>query len=145
METDIGNPIDYTPDIMDESDKKEPSEIDREEPPYYYYPPPQAPMQPQYQEKIDIFSNLDKTAYIVIFVAFILGFFMGKTMQPVILRPGWYSLKVGSWDGVILSKISSAHNEWILRYGVGELRRWYVTRFIFHSLFNFTYFDFFQS
>jgi hypothetical protein len=88
METDIGNPIDYTPDIMDESDKKEPSEIDREEPPYYYYPPPQAPMQPQYQEKIDIFSNLDKTAYIVIFVAFILGFFMGKTMQPVILRPG---------------------------------------------------------
>jgi hypothetical protein len=22
-------------------------------------------------------------------VAFILGFFMGKTMQPVILRPGW--------------------------------------------------------
>jgi len=42
----------------------------------------------QYQEKIDIFSNLDKTAYIVIFVAFILGFFMGKTMQPVILRPG---------------------------------------------------------
>ena len=36
----------------------------------------------------DIFSNLDKTAYIVIFVSFILGFFMGKTMQPVILRPG---------------------------------------------------------
>lgn len=35
----------------------------------------------------DIFNDLDKTAYIVIFVAFILGFFMGKTMQPVILRP----------------------------------------------------------
>jgi len=36
----------------------------------------------------DILSSLDKVAYIVIFVAFILGFFMGKTMQPVILRHG---------------------------------------------------------
>lgn len=35
----------------------------------------------------DLFGDLDKTAYVVIFVAFILGFFMGKTMQPVILRP----------------------------------------------------------
>jgi len=39
-------------------------------------------------EKQDIFSNLDKTGYVIIFVAFLLGFFMGKTMQPVILRPG---------------------------------------------------------
>ena len=38
--------------------------------------------------KKDVFANMDKTAYIVIFVAFILGFFMGKTMQPVILRHG---------------------------------------------------------
>jgi hypothetical protein len=38
--------------------------------------------------KDDIFANLDKTGYIIIFVAFLLGFFMGKTMQPVILRPG---------------------------------------------------------
>jgi hypothetical protein len=36
----------------------------------------------------DILASLDKVAYIVIFVAFILGFFMGKTMQPVILRHG---------------------------------------------------------
>ena len=35
----------------------------------------------------DIFGEFDKTTYIIIFVAFILGFFMGKTMQPVILRP----------------------------------------------------------
>ena len=40
------------------------------------------------QEKYDIFANLDKTGYVIIFVAFLLGFFMGKTMQPVILRPG---------------------------------------------------------
>ena len=51
-----------------------------------YYQQPQAPMAPS-REKIDIFAELGKTAYIIIFVAFILGFFMGKTMQPVILRP----------------------------------------------------------
>jgi len=50
--------------------------------PYYDYPP-------QYDEpkKSDIFGDMSKTTYIIIFVAFILGFFMGKTMQPVILRP----------------------------------------------------------
>ena len=37
-------------------------------------------------QSIDLFGNLDKTAYILIFVTFILGFFMGKTMQPVIIR-----------------------------------------------------------
>lgn len=88
MESDIGNPLEYTPDVLE---KEEPIEDDQhEQEPMYYYPPPPPPPPPQmqYQEKIDIFSNLDKTAYIVIFVAFILGFFMGKTMQPVILRPG---------------------------------------------------------
>jgi len=86
MESDIGNPLEYTPDVLE---KEEPMEDEqREQEPMYYYPPPPPPPQMQYQEKIDIFSNLDKTAYIVIFVAFILGFFMGKTMQPVILRPG---------------------------------------------------------
>jgi hypothetical protein len=44
-------------------------------------PPPQAPAQ-----KRDILSDIDKTTYIIVFVVFILGFFMGKTMQPVILR-----------------------------------------------------------
>lgn len=87
MESDIGNPLEYTPDVLE---KEEPMEDEQreQEPMYYYPPPPPPPPQMQYQEKIDIFSNLDKTAYIVIFVAFILGFFMGKTMQPVILRPG---------------------------------------------------------
>jgi hypothetical protein len=87
MESDIGNPLEYTPDVLE---KEEPMEDEQREqdPMYYYPPPPPPPPQMQYQEKIDIFSNLDKTAYIVIFVAFILGFFMGKTMQPVILRPG---------------------------------------------------------
>ena len=46
-----------------------------------------SPMQPQQpQQHFDVFASLGKTAYIIIFVAFILGFFMGKTMQPVIIR-----------------------------------------------------------
>ena len=53
-----------------------------------FQPPPQQIYPFDEGNKKDIFANMDKTAYIVIFVAFILGFFMGKTMQPVILRPG---------------------------------------------------------
>ena len=60
-----------------------------QEPEFYYephkfmYPPPPEPV-----TKPDPFSNMDKTMYIIMFIAFILGFFMGKTMQPVILRHG---------------------------------------------------------
>jgi len=43
--------------------------------------------QPDEPKKTDIFGDMSKTTYIILFVAFILGFFMGKTMQPVILRP----------------------------------------------------------
>ena len=94
MESDIGNPIEYSPDLMDKegssSIRDALEEPEQEQPVYYYAPPPPPPPSPypMQPEKIDLFSNLDKTAYIVIFVAFILGFFMGKTMQPVILRPG---------------------------------------------------------
>lgn len=81
MDTEIHNPIDYNPQIGDES---EPQHIEEPEPQHYYYPPPPPPPQP----KVDFLAGLDKTAYLVIFAAFILGFFMGKTMQPVILRHG---------------------------------------------------------
>ena len=59
-----------------------------EPPPQGNWPPPQPPMMfmPPPPQKRDIFSEIDKTTYIVAFVVFILGFFMGKTMQPVILR-----------------------------------------------------------
>lgn len=55
-----------------------------QEPDFYYEP--QRFMYPV--NKPDPFSNMDKTMYIIMFIAFILGFFMGKTMQPVILRHG---------------------------------------------------------
>jgi len=50
----------------------------------FYQEPVQAPQ--VIQKKPSIFDEIDKNVWIMIFIAFILGFFMGKTMQPVILR-----------------------------------------------------------
>jgi hypothetical protein len=86
MDTEIGNPIEYNPQVVNEEPLR-----DEQEQQQYYYPPPHMMVPPQVSQetpKPDIFANLDKTAYLVIFAAFILGFFMGKTMQPVILRHG---------------------------------------------------------
>jgi hypothetical protein len=91
METELGNPIEYTPNIPENEqiDDTKGTEMNATMvDPAYYYPPPHVPLPPyQPSQGTDFFSNLDKTAYVVIFVSFILGFFMGKTMQPVILRP----------------------------------------------------------
>lgn len=50
-------------------------------PPTFTTPPP-----PPQSEKTDFFSTIDKSTWIIAFAVFLLGFFMGKTMQPVILR-----------------------------------------------------------
>jgi len=54
-----------------------------------FNPPPmqQQQMYPVHEQTKDIFTGFDKTAYVIVFITFILGFFMVKTMQPVILRP----------------------------------------------------------
>jgi len=95
MEAEVGTPINYDPnDFMNKEEDHQPDEQkpEPENNEQYYFPPPQQQQYyepyPQQAQKEDIFTNLDKTAYIIIFVSFILGFFMGKTMQPVILRPG---------------------------------------------------------
>ena len=95
MEAEVGTPINYNPDdfMRKEEEDHQPDEQkpEPENNEQYYFPPPQQQYYepyPQQAHKEDIFTNLDKTAYIIIFVSFILGFFMGKTMQPVILRPG---------------------------------------------------------
>jgi hypothetical protein len=53
---------------------------------YYQTAPPPTPRVSPEPPKKSFLEDLDKNVYIIIFVAFILGFFMGKTMQPVILR-----------------------------------------------------------
>ena len=74
MEAEVGTPINYDPDefINKEQDQKldEPEPENNEQ---YYFPPPQQYYEPYPQptQKEDIFTNLDKTAYIIIFVSFI--------------------------------------------------------------------------
>jgi|TARA_B110000971_G_C19746909_1_gene380104 hypothetical protein len=95
METELGNPIEYNPEILEKNDRNDSEDIQdhiQTDQQFYYQPPqPQPYMIPHEQftnKPVDFFATLDKFAYTVIFVAFILGFFMGKTMQPVILRHG---------------------------------------------------------
>ena len=57
-----------------------------EEPMYYQQPQPQQPI--IYQNN-DMFSSFDKTVYIGLFIAVVLGFFIGRnSSQPLIIRPG---------------------------------------------------------
>ena len=91
MDTEIGNPIEYNPQVETEEPERDMEVEQQQQQQYYFHQPPMMMAPPQqFTEpvKTDIFANLDKTAYLVIFAAFILGFFMGKTMQPVILRHG---------------------------------------------------------
>jgi hypothetical protein len=90
MEADIGNPIDFN-----KEDHIQDSEPDQDHDYYQHQQQAPNPMMmmppPMYQSqqpKVDFFANIDKTTWIIGFIVFILGFFMGKTMQPIILRPG---------------------------------------------------------
>jgi|MDSZ01.3.fsa_nt_gb hypothetical protein len=101
METDIGQPIDYNPNIHlpkepplpdNEPQHHDSSPIDEymqeQQPSMYMDVPPPQHMYSGYptQQPFDI-TSLDKNTYLMAFVAFLLGFFMGKTMiSPVIFR-----------------------------------------------------------
>jgi len=85
METDIGNPIEYDPKV-DEPPPPQTPMVQDEHPQYYMdYHMPQHPPQLE-KDKFDLFEKVDKSTWIIAFAVFLLGFFMGKTMQPVILR-----------------------------------------------------------
>ena len=87
MEADIGNPIEFNKDVHDPEQEREPEQDYYQQPPMMMMPPQMYQQQPE-QPKVDFFSQVDKTTWIIGFFVFLLGFFMGKTMQPVILRPG---------------------------------------------------------
>ena len=55
-------------------------------PPQYQQQYDYVPQQPK--KTSDFFADIDKKAWIFILVALIIGFFMGKTMQPIILKAG---------------------------------------------------------
>tara|TARA_B110000503_G_scaffold142767_1_gene240830 strand:+ start:3530 stop:3805 length:276 start_codon:yes stop_codon:yes gene_type:complete len=89
METDIGNPIDYNPTISPLEGQGKEEEHKSQEEHYYYHPSEMTyapPPPPDTSTGVDLFKNVDKSTWIIAFAVFLLGFFMGKTMQPVILR-----------------------------------------------------------
>jgi hypothetical protein len=103
MESEIGNPITYQPEPLQPIDARQdpppPSPAEQESSPiedFYYdeHPSHQAMYHhqpqhylPEHQEKFD-FASMDKMTIVLLFGAFIIGFFMGKTqtIQPMILR-----------------------------------------------------------
>jgi hypothetical protein len=100
METDIGQPFQYTPTPPSTKDEEEDSTPLVDEGYHQPPPPPQhqnqqwmshdfgygaPPPPPSPPQKFDL-GSLDKNTLVIAFAVFLLGFFMGKTMQPVILR-----------------------------------------------------------
>ena len=90
METDIGT-VDFSglrsepaPTPIQEPEQPEQHGHQQDWDPIQYYPIPPTYQQP---EKRDILGDMDRNTYLFIFIAFIVGFFLGRGMiQPVILR-----------------------------------------------------------
>jgi len=86
METDL-SPIDdsYDPEPPMMQPQRQ---YYHEQPEPQYYQAPQQPVfvQPQQPQKKSFLSDLDSTTWIIIGLLVLIAFFMGKTMQPVIIR-----------------------------------------------------------
>ena len=52
----------------------------------YYQPPQQFSPQYQSEKKEGFFAQFDKSTWFIIGLLILIAFFMGKTMQPVILK-----------------------------------------------------------
>ena len=87
------------PNKIDDSRTRDPEPEDPNEeefdfsshnPHVMYQPPPQQPLfqfsPPNTENTTSFFDGDNKMYFIILFIAFILGFFMGKTMQPIIIR-----------------------------------------------------------
>ena len=86
MESDMMQPIDdasYNEPAYEQTHVQPQDSLPHHYDTYY----PRAPIGPVLPSK-DLFSGIDKNTWILLLVAFIIGFFMGKTMQPVIIRGG---------------------------------------------------------
>jgi hypothetical protein len=88
METDISRASDrYEPVPMDDyQDFQQASQFQQQPQVSFQQFQPQPQTQYTPEKKSDFFADIDKKAWILILVALILGFFMGKTMQPIILK-----------------------------------------------------------
>jgi len=93
MEIDLPAPIDDSVPLSSQQQNPwiEPPPQQEEEPRYYQQEPvyymQQPPPQQQPQKKIDIFSELDRTHWIIIISLVLLAFFIGKSIAtPIIIR-----------------------------------------------------------
>ena len=98
MEIDLPVPIDdsipqqnqWIEPPSEEEITLEPQQYYQPEPQQYYQPEPRyyiQPQEPHIRKKFDIFSELDKTHWIIIIAAILLAFFMGKSIAtPIIIR-----------------------------------------------------------
>ena len=96
MEIDLPVPIDDSisqPPQLTEQEEPEPMYYhQQQEEPVYYQQQPEPryyiqPQETQSRKKFDIFSELDKTHWIIIIACILLAFFMGKSIAtPIIIR-----------------------------------------------------------
>ena len=76
---------------FDDSIQHQPQAQDSYYPPQHQQPQQQyfpSYPQPQQQQGGNFFAGIDKTTWIIIAILFIVGFFMGKSMQPVFIKTG---------------------------------------------------------
>ena len=86
METDM-SPIDDSYDPVPQTTRGAPMYFQGDQEQEYYPPPPQQPVFIQQPEKKGgFFAQLDTTTWLIIGLLVLIAFFMGKTMQPVIIR-----------------------------------------------------------
>jgi hypothetical protein len=91
MEIDLPAPIDDSVPLSSQQQNpwNEPPQQEEQEPPRYYQEPVYYMQQPppQPQKKFDIFSELDRTHWIIIISLVLLAFFIGKSIAtPIIIR-----------------------------------------------------------
>ena len=75
METELGNPIEYSPQLIDDKQTDEPIQEQTDQQFYMQPPPPPFMYPPQHMSDAprvpDFLNSLDKAAYIVIFLSLI--------------------------------------------------------------------------
>lgn len=78
------------PEPEPEDPNEEEFDFSSHNPQVMYPPPPQQPLfqfsPPNVEKTTSLLDGDNKMYFIILFIAFILGFFMGKTMQPIIIR-----------------------------------------------------------
>ena len=82
---DFGARIEPEPEYHQQQHEDDSSPVYFQQPPPQYHMSPPQQLQPQSSSR-GLFEDDDKMKYIIPLVAFIIGFFMAKTLNPIIIR-----------------------------------------------------------